>query len=107
MSERADGRGIGARRRILIVGMHTSVHVARWVDMVHRDDAAIIVFPVYTENFKLPPELRYISLSNVSKQLAPGLWVVQPADIHRGRDTFIDICNRYRRWSHSFLSGNV
>ena len=109
MSERADSLKAGgaARRRILIVGMHTSVHVARWADMIDREDAAIIVFPVYTANFRLPPELRYISLSEVAKTLAPGLWVVEPSDIHRKRDALIDLFHGYRRWRHSFLAETV
>ena len=75
--------------------------------MIDREDAAIVVFPVYIvpeAQFTLPAGLRYISLSDVSPDLAPGLWIVRPADIHQKGDTFVDFLNGYRRWRHSFLS---
>jgi glycosyltransferase involved in cell wall biosynthesis len=99
-------RAEGANRRILIVGMHTSVHVARWLRMIDREDAVIVVFPVCIvpeAQFPLPPGLRYISLSEVSSDLAPGLWVIRPTDVHCRSDTFVDFLNGYRRWRHSFL----
>ena len=63
-----------ANRRILIVGMHTSVHVWRWLDMIDREDAAILVFPVYVHEWNLifPPNMRHIPLSEVSASLLPG-----------------------------------
>jgi glycosyltransferase involved in cell wall biosynthesis len=102
-------KGTPASRRILIVGMHTSIHVARWLDMIFRPDSAILVFPVFEPhwNFVLPAEWRYISLSEVSTNLEPGRWVVRSSDIHTKRDTFIDALHGYRRWRHSFLGQMV
>jgi glycosyltransferase involved in cell wall biosynthesis len=94
-------------RRILIVGMHTSVHVARWLRMINREDAVIVVFPVCVvpeAQFALPAGLRYVSLSEISSDLAPGLWVIRSSDVHKNADTFADFLNGYRRWRHSFLS---
>jgi hypothetical protein len=51
--------------------------------------------------------LHYIPLSEVSAKLAPGLWIVQPKDVHSKGDTFIDLLNGYRRWRHSFLTHAV
>jgi glycosyltransferase involved in cell wall biosynthesis len=99
----------GANRRILIVGMHNSVHVAHWLEMIAREDSAILLFPVYRITWKvlLPPKMRYVSLSEVSPNLPPGLWVVRPTDIHCRGDAFVDFLNGYRRWRHSFLGRAV
>src|SRR5437588_11670158 len=108
MSDQADRlKAKGARRRILIVGMHTSVHVARWLTMIDRNDATLLVFPVYEATFQLPSELRYVSLSEVSKDLDSGLWVVNSTDIHRKHDTFIDLFHGYHPWRHSFLGNTM
>jgi hypothetical protein len=90
-------------RRILFVGMHTSVHVARWLRMVLRPDSVLLLFPVYVENAELPAGLRYIALSEVSRDLEPGIWVVRSSDIDSPGDAYVDRVNGYRRWPHSFL----
>jgi hypothetical protein len=92
-----------ANRRILIVGMHNSVHVANWLEMIEREDAAILLFPVYESTWVLTPKMRYVSLSEVSANLTPGLWVVRPTDIDCMGDKIVDLLNGYRRWRHSFL----
>jgi glycosyltransferase involved in cell wall biosynthesis len=96
---------LNAKRRILVVGMLTSVHIARWLQMIRREDAAILLFPVYIHqwDFQLPPPMRYISLLEVSTSLLPGLWVVRPNDICSSYDILVDATNCYRRWKHSFL----
>jgi glycosyltransferase involved in cell wall biosynthesis len=93
----------GARRRILFVGMHSSVHVVRWLRMVRRPDTALLLFPVYFQDAELPSDLKYIALSDVSRALSPGIWVVHSSDIDRRRDVHIDRLHGYRRWRHSFL----
>jgi glycosyltransferase involved in cell wall biosynthesis len=78
--------------------------------MINREDAVIVVFPVYVvpeARFALPAGLRYISLSEISSYLAPGLWIVRSSDVHKSGDTFVDFLNGYRRWRHSFLSREV
>ncbi len=104
-----NSKGDPASRRILVVGMHTSVHVARWLDMIFRPDAAILVFPVFDPYWKfvLPAGWRYISLAEVSPNLEPGRWVVRSPDIHTRSDVFIDALHGYRRWRHSFLGRMV
>ncbi|GJE68650.1 glycosyltransferase [Methylorubrum podarium] len=52
MTERAAGR----LPTILAVGMHNSVHLARWINMMRGSFARFVVFPVYVEN--PAPELR-------------------------------------------------
>jgi hypothetical protein len=93
----------GGRRRILFVGMHTSVHVARWLRMVQRPDTALLLFPVYVQDAELPSGLSYIALSEVSRDLDPGIWVVRSTDIDSRRDGYVDRMHGYRRWPHSFL----
>jgi glycosyltransferase involved in cell wall biosynthesis len=95
------------KRRILVVGMLTSVHIARWLQMIRREDAAILLFPVYIHqwDFRLPAPMRYIPLLEVSTTLAPGLWVVRPNDICSTYDILVDAVTCYRRWRHSFLKG--
>lgn len=93
----------GARHRVLIVAMHTSVHVARWLRMMRRPDAALLVFPSYEADVPLPPDLRYVSLADVSRDLPPGLWVIRSTDIDGRADRFVDRFHGYSRWRHSFL----
>jgi hypothetical protein len=83
--------------------MHMSVHVARWLRMVQRPDSVLLLFPVYIQNAELPAGLKYISLSDVSRDLAPGIWVVRSSDIDRRSDAYVDRIYGYRRWPHSFL----
>lgn len=52
MTERVAGR----LPTILVVGMHNSVHLARWINMMRGSFARFVVFPVYIE--KPAPELR-------------------------------------------------
>jgi glycosyltransferase involved in cell wall biosynthesis len=96
----------GAARRILIVGMHTSVHVMRWLRMIERPDAAVLVFPVSdaAEN-RERPGLRSIALADVSRALDPGLWVVRSTDIRTHGDSFIDWLHGYRPWRHASVGG--
>ncbi len=93
----------GARRRILFVGMHNSVHVMRWLTMIQRPNATLLLFPVYVVDVPLPDGVSYIALSDVSRDLGPGIWVVRSTDIDRRRDAYIDRVHGYRRWRHSFL----
>jgi hypothetical protein len=92
-----------ARHRILIVAMHTSVHVARWLRMIQRPDAALLVFPSYAADVPLPDDLQYVALSDVSRDLAPGLWMVRAGDVDRRGDALMDRLYAYQRWQHSFL----
>jgi hypothetical protein len=104
VNSKAAAIGAGpARHRILIVAMHTSIHVARWLRMVARPDAAVLVFPAYGADVPLPDDVKCITLSDVSRDLGPGLWVVDSADIDRGGDALIDRFYGYERWLHSFL----
>jgi glycosyltransferase involved in cell wall biosynthesis len=96
--------GRAARRRILIVGMHTSIHVARWLRMMQRSDAALLVFPAYEADVPLPPDLQYVSLTDVSRNLPPGLWVVRSTAINGRIDGFVDRLHGYKRWRHAFLA---
>jgi hypothetical protein len=95
-----------ARHRILIVAMHNSIHVARWLRMIQRPDAAILVFPSYAADVPLPDDLQYVALSDVTRDLAPGLRVVRSGDVDRRGDALIDRLYGYQRWQHSFL-GNA
>ena len=97
------GRSEGARRRILIVAMQDSVHVARWLSMVSRGDTAVVVFPVYQAD-NVVAGLNVIPLSEVSADLAPGAWVVRRFDIDSARLRFKDTVRGYRRWRHDFLA---
>ena len=93
----------GERRRILFVGMHTSIHVARWLRMVQRPGSTLLLFPVYVQDVELPAGLKYISLSEISRRLEPGIWVVRSSDIDRHGDAYVDRIYAHRRWPHSFL----
>jgi hypothetical protein len=97
----------GGRRRILLVGMHDSVHVARWLRMIQRPRATLLVFPVYAIDVPLPAGVSYVALSEVSRDLAPGIWVVRSTDIDSRRDVYIDRVHGYQRWPHSFLSAST
>lgn len=102
MSPSADRSNV--HRRILIVGMHDSVHVSRWLNMIDRGHATILVFPVYHLERPLAGRSRHVRLSDISQNLGPGLWVVEPSDIHRKRDALIDLFHGYHRWRHSYLA---
>jgi hypothetical protein len=94
-------------QRILIVGIHDSPHVARWLDMIDRTDATVVVFPAISGHSTLPVNMRYISLADLTPDLEAGLWVVLPYEISRPYDSVSDIFNLYRRWRHAFLRDQV
>lgn len=105
MSSPEQRSSLPARRRILIVAMHESVHVARWLRMIESRDAAIVVFPVYARPGKSEARLRQVALAELSADLPAGIWVVRPADIEKPADRLVDAVHRHRRWTHSFLAG--
>jgi 2-hydroxychromene-2-carboxylate isomerase len=105
MNLTAASQGSACQRRILIVGMHNSIHVQRWARMIARDDVAVLVFPVFMEDIPAPADFRHISLSELSSDLGPGLWMVRSTLIYTKRDTLSDLVRGYRVWRHSFLTG--
>jgi glycosyltransferase involved in cell wall biosynthesis len=108
VNTRAETATAGAARyRILIVGMHNSIHVERWLRMMRRPDTALLVFPSYVSKVRLADDLKYVALSDVSHDLAPGLWVVDSTDVDRFGDAFVDRLYGYNRWRHDFLSNTV
>jgi glycosyltransferase involved in cell wall biosynthesis len=93
-----------AERRILVVAMSASVHALRWIRMVARPNAAILLFPVYKEPV-VPEDFGIIRLDKVTADLAPGLWLVEPDDVWQRGDTVRNLMHGYVPWAHSFLTG--
>lgn len=93
-----------AGRRILIVGMHTSVHVVRWARMIARDDVAVLIFPVYHIPGQSFGPIESLRLSDVAGDLPAGVWAVRADGVRQGYDDFVDRCRGFVQWRHSFLS---
>lgn len=67
--------------RLLIVGMHNSPHLHRWVETVDDGHTTILVFPVLRFEAAMPAHYRRIGLVDVHTELQPGVWVVEPLQI--------------------------
>ena len=93
-----------AECRILVVAMSASVHALRWIRMVARPNAAILLFPVYKEPV-MPEDFGILRLDKVTADLEPGLWLVDPDDVWQRGDTMRDLIHGYVPWAHSFLTG--
>jgi glycosyltransferase involved in cell wall biosynthesis len=96
-------RHSAAARRLLIVGMHNSPHAHRWLRMIARPDTAILLFPVLSFPYELPEGFTGIRMPAATRQLPPGLWVVDPADVQSEADKIENRRLGYVPFSHSFV----
>jgi hypothetical protein len=96
-----------AARRLLIVGMHNSPHVHRWLRMIARPDTAVLLFPVFSFGYELPTDFTRIRIGDATRALAPGLWVIDPADVLLDADKVENQRLGYVPWSHSFVHPSV
>lgn len=87
----------------MLVAMPDSVHTWRWMRMVARSDAAILLFPAYRALLRAAEDFRTIRLQQVGPGLAPGLWVIEPEDIWTPDDEAENRAWGYVPWRHSHL----
>lgn len=92
-----------APQRILVVGMHNSPHLHRWVDMIAGPDVAVIVFPGLSFPGIRPASHRVIRLSNVNEGLEAGIYVLSHEDSRRPEDLIADEGWSFRPLTHSFV----
>ncbi|MCK0207789.1 glycosyltransferase [Starkeya koreensis] len=72
--------------RLLIVGMHNSPHLHRWIETIDDGRTTFLVFPV-THVLVPPPEhYRRVGLADIHKDLSAGVWVLDPLQISEGRE---------------------
>ncbi|HUD50884.1 glycosyltransferase [Parvibaculum sp.] len=89
--------------RILLVGMHNSPHLHRWVRMIDDGRATILLFPVLRTEVPLPPEFKRIPLEAVTADLAPGVWIVEPADIGSVEEARLNADRDFVLCTHTFV----
>ncbi|QFR33494.1 glycosyltransferase [Ancylobacter sp. TS-1] len=89
--------------RILIVGMHNSPHLHRWIETIDDGRATILIFPATASQAPTPAHYRYIGFADIHPELAPGVWVMDPLQISGAGELASYADWDFIRFTHSFV----
>lgn len=93
--------------RILIVGMHNSPHLHRWVRMIDDGQATILIFTVLRIEVPIPSTFKRVALDAVSCDLAPGVWIVEPLEVGSAAEAERNAQRDFARCTHTFVPVSI
>ncbi len=87
--------------------MHNSPHLHSWMRTIARADAAVVVHPVLALSVAVPPGVVQLRRAQLTRDLAPGLYVLHEADVRTPADVAEDGRHGYVPFTHAFIPPHV